>query len=942
LPRVSIPLNQAGECSNGVSPVSQRTLGQLPGAKGGEMLKIIFGHDLDGYESSKPFHALGDVILGPLGFLDVLEVRLGLRGALEKEPVRIIQFLDCLHQADDGNRFYSRSLSTDEMAVARTLLRWRDTWIEAGWNSQARASDSKRIRDLADVEAHSKSILSPGTSDRLVAVLDALKKKKLTGLRVELKDPRGNFSYTWQEILNQLGAVDDQPEFLGSVSAPKGSDLALLQEAIQKNEPVKLQGDGTVLFLSAYNEGLLARGIAQILHGQIKADENSWFRESLKASVVNGGGVHALDFALEGGDLPVTGSSMLSRWRPPLQVLSLAISLLWDPVDPHRLLEFLTHPVCPLPRFARYHLAEVVAEFPGIGGKPWAEAIIELKAQAIERASGESGAGDNLAATVNDWLEGECFSADEGAPVSYVSEKCAKLTRWAAAQAEREGIDPSLKALFFSASAQASQAQKTLDQMMRSGRDRIGKLQLERLIDQITSLGVSLPGATAEIGHSHLICSASSTIEPNERVLWWNFSEPLLPARWPWNSTELKQLAENGAYLPPVESQLQLLSKAWLRPLFAATKQILFTVPRTSEKQAVRHHPLRARLDALTDGTIPELDMGALLTENNIDPRLTLSLDSVPHKGLPLPTRWWKLENPQLLSPRKTESFSSLQSFIESPYQWVMRYKGRLYPATLARIDDGNRQKGNLLHRFIERLFDSSEIDWQTSTRHELAQWTDGEFQKLLEEEGANYLLPGKLKDRQELAETTDRTIWTLVEHLRSANVSKVEIEKEVQGSFIGGNLIGSIDMLLTNVKGEEFVLDLKLGGGKYRQKELQENQSLQLALYAYLRKIGNKWPAQGYYILNDARLLAQDTLFFPNTESCPPPDGETDASLWLSFEKAWKWRRSQLDKGLIELTVEGTEPDESSIPPEGALSISDFNDRFNDFSALTGWKEGA
>jgi RecB family exonuclease len=904
------------------------------------MLKIIFGQDLDGYQTPQPTHACGEAILGPLGFLDFLETRLGLRGLNAGEPVRIIQYLDGLQRADDGHRFYSPSLAVDELAVARTLLGWRDTWIEAGWTGKAREADSRRLRDLAEVEALCAKRLAPGWADRLVAVRDALAEQGLPGIRILLKEPIEAFSAGWEAILSRLETVEDDPDAPWAVGASQGCDLALLQEAVLKNTPVRLRGDGTVLYLTAQNQGLLARGAAQILHGRLDTDASPWFNADRASTVIDGGDGHVLDRAFDEADLPLTGSSRQSRWRVPLQVLPLTLSLLWTPLDPYRLLEFLTHPVCPLPRFARQRLAKVVAEFPGIGGKPWQEAIAKLKSEAVKRADGAAAAGDKLGATIEEWLDGPRFDAAAGAPLAPIAETCRKLACWAAGQAQREGLAAPVRELFYDAAAQASQMQQTLDQMADLGREAIGRLQLERLVEQITCQGVALPSLKPEVGHMHLIGSPAAAIEANERILWWNFREPHLPSRWPWSVAELQQLAENGIKLPTVESRLQFLARTWLRPLFAATRQIIFAVPETAGEETVRQHPLRARLDALTDKTIPERDMGALLCGNVPDAGLALTLGSVGHQSLPQPVRWWQLQDPQLLGPRTMESFSSLQAFIESPYQWVLRYKGGFYPAALARIDDGNRQKGNLLHRFIERLFVCAANDWRTMRRAELAAWVEEEFQQLLEEEGANYLLPGKIKDRQELEETTESAIWTLLEHLRAAKVVRVDMEKEVAGSFAGGGLCGSIDMLLTNRKGEEAVLDLKWGAGRYRMQELRDNRGLQLLLYAYLRKVRKRWPAQGYYILSEGRLLAQDARFFPQAEACSPPEGETEASLWLAFEKDWQWRRAQLNEGRIEVTVAGTQADAASEPPEGALAIDEFNDRFNDFAVLTGWKE--
>jgi hypothetical protein len=92
-------------------------------------MKVTFGMELDGYESFGPTNTVGEVIVGPLGFLSILETQLGLVGNWPNEAIRVVQYLHCLKSLDNGDRFYSRSLANDELAVARTHLYWRDTWI---------------------------------------------------------------------------------------------------------------------------------------------------------------------------------------------------------------------------------------------------------------------------------------------------------------------------------------------------------------------------------------------------------------------------------------------------------------------------------------------------------------------------------------------------------------------------------------------------------------------------------------------------------------------------------------------------------------------------------------------------------------------------------------------------------------------------------------------
>jgi hypothetical protein len=906
------------------------------------VLKVFFGLELDGYVPPRTQTRCGEVILGPLGLLNLLETRLGLRGLWEGEPVRTIQYLRCLREADNGEHFYSRSLAVDELAVARTLLGWRDTWVEAGWTGTLGPAASRRLQDMATVETLARKHLAAGAADRLQGVLRTFQDNRLPDMTVEVIADCRDLPSVWQEILDRLHHSERPPAFLSKPPAPPGSDLARLQQALLDNQPVQLAGDGSVVFLRAGDQNLLGRGVSQIVHGTLQADKSRWFGERLPTTLVDGGSAAILDMISEGENQPLSGVSTPSRWRPPLQVLPLALSLFWAPLDPSRLLEFLTHPVSPLPRRVRSRLANVVAEYPGIGGEAWQKTLADLIEAENEKTGGEAKAGDELRRRLDQWLLTERFDAEQGAPLQRIAEQCARVCRWSAVQAEREDLDPSLRALFFVASAQSSQAQQTLDALTSTGQERIGRLQLERLLDQVTALGVPVPALPAELGHLHLCRSPGAVIESNARVLWWHFSEPTLPARWPWSAAELEHLAQNGARLTATDSRLQTLSAQWLQPVLAATQQVVFALPASAGGEAPRHHPLWDRICALTGKTVPALDVGRLLTVQEFPAELTLRLSSLPHQGLPRPQRWWQLSRPQLLAPRASESFSSLQAFVDSPYQWVLKHKASLYAGSLARIDDGNRQKGNLFHRLFEKLFSASELDWRKADQKAVGLWVASRFERLLAEEGANFLLPGRLREKQEMADTARRSTWALLEFLRQARVVEVEMEKSVDGSFTGGPLVGSIDLLVTNDRGEEAVIDLKWSGVKYRRAELQENRALQLAIYAYLRRKQGRWPAQAFYMLSDGRLLAPEARFFPTAEVCAPADPNASvASLWLAFEKTWKWRRQQLDQGLIEVTVQGTAKDVNSDPPDDCLAIDEHNDRFNDFAALTGWQEG-
>jgi RecB family exonuclease len=199
--------------------------------------------------------------------------------------------------------------------------------------------------------------------------------------------------------------------------------------------------------------------------------------------------------------------------------------------------------------------------------------------------------------------------------------------------------------------------------------------------------------------------------------------------------------------------------------------------------------------------------------------------------------------------------------------------------------------------------------------------------------------------EREAFQSTTLRAFNSLLAGLKAAQARTVEVESPGSCIFMGGELIGFIDLLLKDPSGRDIILDVKWGGSKYREDDLRHNLHLQLAVYAWMRKCMTRsaqWPPQAFFIVEDARFLAQDQSTFPSATSCPNRDGETTADLWRRFEVTWRWRRAQLDRGLIELTVEGAEPDEASEAPEDGLKLEDHADRFNYYSALMGWGEGA
>ena len=114
---------------------------------------IEVGIGFDGAVCRNTESTLGHLTVGPERLLTWLESQLGLELPEVSFTSRMVQYLTCLQEQGGTGRFYGESLKHDELGVARTLLQWRDSWYEAGWDGDGFDVDaSTRLLDMGTVE----------------------------------------------------------------------------------------------------------------------------------------------------------------------------------------------------------------------------------------------------------------------------------------------------------------------------------------------------------------------------------------------------------------------------------------------------------------------------------------------------------------------------------------------------------------------------------------------------------------------------------------------------------------------------------------------------------------------------------------------------------------------------------------------------------------------
>ena len=863
-------------------------------------MHVRFGLHGDGLDFGVAGTTVGQATVGPRGLLRLLESDLGVAPAVAHPAEDAARYRECLAKCDDRTRFYHRSFKVDPVGTARTLLDWRQQWYLHGWDGAFPPQASARLADMAAVESIAANQVAPCAGQRLRRVLQLLNEQRTQIRALQLLDHLDDLPPLWRRLAERLGG---RPLADPAPAAHPESDLGKLQALLTGKPQQSLRGDGSLVVVRALSRDLTAQAIAEVVRQQ---------RNGSATIVASRDGI-VLDNAFERVGLPRAGFQHYSPFRAASQVLKLALALLWEPLDPHRLLQFLIHPVGPLKWKVRTRLAEAVAAEPGIDGPAWQDAL-----KALEEDQD----------AVAFWTMPRRHPVREGAPAEVLRERAWRCAKWLRRQTHARQTDESA-AVYRAALAQAEAFARAVER--RVGGEPVAKIEVDRLVDEATrSLPDDSTFAFAEAGHAPAVVHPGNVVAPVDDVLWWDIAPLRLNLQPVFSPAEQRELAAAGVRLPTPEQTIASAARAWQRPVLNCRRRLVLVVHDEGEGR----HPLWARIAYQLKSGWQEarLDDALLRGKANAAEALRLALAPLPLQALPGKRRWWKL--PRSIPPREVESYSSLSKAYYHPHQWVLNYHAKLGGSRISGVSDDSMLYGNLAHRLFERFFKDNQ-HWRAMDKGDVDRWLRRVIADLIEKEGAVLLEHGRGVDRQYVEITLEDTLHRLLAHLREASVQEVRSEHPVERDIPGGQLQGSVDLLLLAEDGTRAVLEAKWSREKFREDEIKHGRHLQLATYGFALS-ANDWPSSGYYIVTTGNVLAPSADFFRRARSPADVAVVSAETVWRRSLVTRDWRLKQLARGEIEVNA-GAEPDADSEPPAGGLDTLVDPDRFDDFKWLTG-----
>ncbi len=898
---------------------------------------VQFGLALDDLSFPVPSSSVGGfATLGPKNLLYTMESHLGFAGhANDNDYLRIEQYRQALLQylQEDQDTFYLSSFAADQFATAAELLSRRDELLLAGWDFDRSGTLPARLYTLASVEALFQSTgedeaplpLAAGYAGRWIAVIKTLGQRIQPIQEVRLTEPLHLLPFYLQRFFTALQQEGVELQLPTMQKVEGDSDLAVLQQRLlaADKEKINVKGDGSLLILRGKRETDLAVHMAKLFR------KNKEWRPLCLIPDKS----RVLDDALIQEGIPCLGILSASLARPTLQVLKLVTVFLWEPIDPYKILEFVSLSLKPLHNELAGAIANSMAQYPGLDSDGWQSMInrffdqlefrakfdLQLKPQAIREE-------------FEFWFGRDRYNVQEVVPVGDVISIFERLHKWAYNTFE-EGSNENSSLVVL-----GEQAKRIGELLHALPETHLTYLELERIVKTIYEPAPVKFRAT-ECGSLPYIHHPAALTAPTDQLIWWNFTqhEPdHFFSRWYNNERDYLKARQVQLVGPKEENAVML----WQRknPILKAQQQLVLVIPDWVEGSVAHAHPLYGDL-AATFEDLSSISWNIDETEASSFWENFLKVpkwETVNLRQLGQPAPFIFIGKEHQLPTREIESLTSLEDLFYYPYQWVFKHAIKLRKSTILSVVKENTLMGNLAHRFFEQLFNEDIERWEKS---QVDQWIDQEAPGLLKKEGAIFLLYGREPEKVAFIKKVKYAAWNLVHLIQQNGWSVAGTELRLQGEFQQIEVRGRADLVLTRGT-EKAILDLKWRGASRRERMIKNGEDLQLVLYSKLVDDPKDWAHTAYYVMDRARLIARNTCAFEEINAVLP-DSDHSAVNQKIYEKmglTYKWRLQQLGNGQIEVRCERTYGDLEDHYGEELLPLLEMKDKdapFDDYRTL-------
>ncbi len=896
---------------------------------------LEFGEQVIRRKEVEAFSEQDVLYLNEQSILEQLEVYLGMDGyPNNNEFLRIEQTRQVLINYLENAKvkaFFSDSFLVDQLATAATILSFRDELLLSGWDFTVDNHTTSRLKALAEIHHILNTTLSPGYADRFTLVLRNIQKLDRKIDSIYLNEPRAFLPIHLQRLFEVLEKYVRLQQIEKPVMS-KGNNLAFFQENLLKKDGKRKKikprrDDNSLLIIRAKRETEAATQLAQLLR------ENEQYRPVCIIPEKN----RALDSALYHEGLPSMGILSASLGRPTLQILKLVTTFLWQPIDPFKILEFVSLPIKPLADDLSKIIAAEMSKTPGLKGDSWNISIAQYFEEIENKAKTDLSINiDEIREQYNFWFNRKRYDVDKTAPKEEVLDIFKYIYKWSFKTIEERGAqNRSLLVL----REQAKRMIELLEAIPKKETE-LNYLEVERIVRTIYE-PAPVQFVETQVGHLPFVYNLSAIIKDVPDILWWNFTQNETEQFFSrWYKAELAYLSTKNVKLNLPEQRNNL--RLWQRKqaVLRATHSLLLVIPDKIDGEEVETHPLFGNIAAIfSDLEVICFDLNDQRQRSELAKKFNLLKHTkITPIELGKPQTFINIKKAELFKERDKESFTSLDDFFYYPYKWVFKHKIRLNSSSILSVVKDTTLFGNLAHRFFEEIFKKEDISkW---TKSSVEQWINDNAHLMLAKEGAVLLMYGREPEKVSFINKMKISVWRLIKNIQDNGWTIMATEMALKGKFMGIPIKGKADLVLE--RGRELaVVDLKWRGASRRIQQISNEEDLQLVMYSRLLTDDEDWTHTSYFIIETGEMIARNNLAFKNDVKAVMPDSdhrEINARIWQRMEATFNWRMQQIKAGKIEVRTELTQAELEEIYMDELLDVLEMKDKdapFDDFKTL-------
>ena len=819
--------------------------------------------------------ALGTKIVGPSGLLSELELWAGLTGKFADDFQRTVLYARAMKKAIGSNPslFFAKSFAKDKLQTAAVVLGWRDALVKTGWNRDI--TGSSRLDGIAAAEAH---FSEKGEADRWQALLRHANTSPLSdpAVSIEVACPKTHLEPLYRQLFDSMektGCTIHYKTLPAAAGLPEKTQVLSFQNDLEMAEWLAQQplGDNDV----------------------VVCDDTS---------ILN------LNLTLEDKPQVAAESKAIGA---VMQFFTLGLELYHNPLDLNTLLAYLQLPATPLSSLCvkrqdhngkdyyqtlRSALFNQLVADNGIG-EDWNKLINEAVYDYEGHDLSKSKQRTRALLFINQWTRanktGDHCTVNKNEIGNYLD----MMERWA-----KEHLFDGDKALQFNAVADNCNLMKMI---LEDESEEIDTRNLMLWASQI-SRPVPIADLPARKGCMNVTTGVTGIHTPPDTLFWvcttpeYNFPYDLDFL----SPCETDILTNKGIELTDREMLMKYRRETMLGILAEVRKRIVMLECDIIGGKAPVEDPIATELRY--NG---QLNIQPQTPDRQGWNSKAVAAGSTKQKEYHVNSTVFALLDTEKAKgglKREMESYSSLDTLIQRPFDYVMDYILHLREYGKAAMADMDTVKGNVAHAYLEKL--TGDCNGSIS---DMCRTHSSDFEKrinfLAETQGAILLLEENDLEFKRFKSLLKKSVDVLLDIIGQNQLTIVGAEQYYAAEVpVIGKMNAYIDYVLTDCHGDYVIIDFKWNEGTRYKKKLEQNDALQLAVYKtvvekYLQDKNDTRSVSfmGYYVLPRHTLYTiYNNLTHKNIEILVAQNGD---DLMKMAANSYSYRMEQLKSGLIE-----------------------------------------